>query len=160
EDTARRVEEARAKGGPFRGIGDLALRARVPRHELVRLALSGALHGLGASRRGGLWGGQALGALGGGGPFFGGPLGRAGGAPAADERGGPGVHGLRLGGAVAGEAPAGAAPARAVQAAGGDRQGAGAGPARADRRGGRDGDLPAAAPDRQGVLLHLAGGRD
>src|SRR5205814_1794779 len=81
-------------------------------------------------------------------------------AAAADERGGPGGDGLRRGGAVAGEAPAGAAAAGAGEAAGGDGQGDGAGPPREDGRGGGDGDLPAAAADRQGVLLHLAGGRD
>ncbi|HYV47096.1 MAG TPA: error-prone DNA polymerase [Myxococcaceae bacterium] len=63
EDTARRMEESRAKGGPFQSIGDLALRARVPRHELVRLALAGTLHGLRPSRREALWEIQALGPL-------------------------------------------------------------------------------------------------
>ncbi|HZN93577.1 MAG TPA: error-prone DNA polymerase, partial [Myxococcales bacterium] len=63
EDTARRLEEARRQGGPFRSVGDLAVRARVPRHELVRLALSGALFGLRPSRREALWEIQALGPL-------------------------------------------------------------------------------------------------
>ena len=44
-------------------MGDLALRARIPRHELVRLALSGALFALRPSRREALWEIQALGPL-------------------------------------------------------------------------------------------------
>ncbi|HEY8206352.1 MAG TPA: error-prone DNA polymerase [Myxococcaceae bacterium] len=76
EDTARRVEEARQKGGPFQGVGDLALRARVPRHELTRLALAGALRGLGGSRREALWEIQALGPLEEEDLFFGMPMDR------------------------------------------------------------------------------------
>ncbi|HVE83191.1 MAG TPA: error-prone DNA polymerase, partial [Myxococcales bacterium] len=63
EETGRRMDHARRQGGAFRTAGDLALRARVPRHELVRLALSGALAVLRLSRREMLWEIQALGPL-------------------------------------------------------------------------------------------------
>ncbi|MDQ3262674.1 MAG: error-prone DNA polymerase, partial [Myxococcota bacterium] len=61
EDTGRKIERARGDG--YRSIGDLARRARVPRHELIRLALSNALASFGVGRREALWEIQALGPL-------------------------------------------------------------------------------------------------
>ncbi len=61
EDTGRRIERARQEG--YRSIADLARRARVPRHELIRLALSNALASFGVGRREALWEIQALGPL-------------------------------------------------------------------------------------------------
>ncbi len=60
EDTGRRVEEARAKG-PFTSVADVARRTRMPRHELTRLALAGALDCLCDNRRSALWDIYALG---------------------------------------------------------------------------------------------------
>lgn len=60
EDTGRRVEEARKKG-PFTSVADVARRTRMPRHELTRLALAGALDGLCENRRNALWDIYALG---------------------------------------------------------------------------------------------------
>lgn len=60
EDTGRRVEEARAKG-PFTSVADVARRSRMPRHELTRLALAGALDCLCDNRRKALWDIYALG---------------------------------------------------------------------------------------------------
>ncbi|MBI3184836.1 MAG: error-prone DNA polymerase [Myxococcales bacterium] len=61
EETARRIEAARHGG--YLSIGDLARRAQVPRHELCRLALSGALGSISSGRREALWEIQALGPL-------------------------------------------------------------------------------------------------
>jgi error-prone DNA polymerase len=61
EDTGRRISEARGKG--FHGISDLARRSRVPRFELARLALCGALSGISGGRREALWEIQALGPM-------------------------------------------------------------------------------------------------
>ncbi len=61
EDTARRIERAREEG--FVGIADLARRSGVPRFELARLALGGALRSLTTGRRDALWEIQALGPL-------------------------------------------------------------------------------------------------
>ncbi|NMO19532.1 error-prone DNA polymerase [Pyxidicoccus fallax] len=63
ETAGRRVEAARREGQGFRDVGDLARRSRIPRHELTRLALAGALAGLCGSRRKALWEIQALGPL-------------------------------------------------------------------------------------------------
>jgi len=60
EDTGRRVEEARKKG-PFTSVAEVARRTRMPRHELTRLALAGALDGLCENRRNALWDIYALG---------------------------------------------------------------------------------------------------
>jgi error-prone DNA polymerase len=82
EETARRIErvraEARAAGGEgrFVSIGEVASRARVPRHELVRLALAGAFGALAPSRREALWEIQALGPLDAEDLFFGLPMDR------------------------------------------------------------------------------------
>jgi error-prone DNA polymerase len=63
EESAKRVMEARGRGGPFESVGSLARRARIPRFELTRLALSGALGSLCPSRRDALWEIHALGPL-------------------------------------------------------------------------------------------------
>lgn len=57
----KRIEAARGEG--YRSLGDLARRARLPRHELCRLALAGALRSLSGGRREALWEIQALGPL-------------------------------------------------------------------------------------------------
>jgi error-prone DNA polymerase len=72
EQTARALEAARGEG--FSSVSDLARRARVPRHELTRLALSGALACFGVGRREALWEIQALGPLDGEDLFFGMPM--------------------------------------------------------------------------------------
>ncbi|XXF74972.1 error-prone DNA polymerase [Myxococcaceae bacterium GXIMD 01537] len=61
ESAGRRVAESRGAG--YRSVGDLARRARIPRHELTRLALAGALASLSGTRREALWELQALGPL-------------------------------------------------------------------------------------------------
>ncbi|MCP3162252.1 error-prone DNA polymerase [Myxococcus qinghaiensis] len=61
ESAGRRVEAGRGEGYP--DVGSLARRARIPRHELTRLALAGALGSLCGSRRKALWDIQALGPL-------------------------------------------------------------------------------------------------
>ncbi len=61
EAAGRRVEKARGEGYP--SVGDLARRARIPRHELTRLALAGVLASLKPTRREALWEIQALGPL-------------------------------------------------------------------------------------------------
>jgi len=63
EDSCRRVMEARSRGGAFSSIGELARRSRIPRYELTRLALAGALGSLSNSRREALWEIHALGPL-------------------------------------------------------------------------------------------------
>ncbi|HET9451458.1 MAG TPA: error-prone DNA polymerase, partial [Aggregicoccus sp.] len=63
EATGRTLERVRARSGPYSSIGELARRARVPRHELTRLALAGALRSLSGGRREALWEIQALGPL-------------------------------------------------------------------------------------------------
>ncbi len=60
EDSARRLEAAR-RDGPFVSVADLAQRTRMPRHELTRLALAGALNSLCHNRRNALWDLHALG---------------------------------------------------------------------------------------------------
>ncbi|ADO72232.1 error-prone DNA polymerase [Stigmatella aurantiaca] len=61
EAAGKRVAAARAGG--FSCLGDVARRTRIPRHELTRLALAGALASLCGSRRQALWEIQALGPL-------------------------------------------------------------------------------------------------
>lgn len=61
ESAGRRVEAGRGEG--YTDVGSLARRARIPRHELTRLALAGALGSLCGSRRKALWDIQALGPL-------------------------------------------------------------------------------------------------
>jgi error-prone DNA polymerase len=73
-ETGRRVEAARKRGGPYANMGDLARRTRVPRHELARLALAGALGSLCKSRRDALWEIQALGSMDEDDLFFGLPM--------------------------------------------------------------------------------------
>ena len=63
EASAKQVVEARSTGGPFVAVGELARRARIPRFELTRLALAGALGSLCKSRREALWEIHALGPL-------------------------------------------------------------------------------------------------
>ncbi|HEY1088399.1 MAG TPA: hypothetical protein VGE37_11915, partial [Archangium sp.] len=60
EETARRIEAAR-RDGPFVSVADVAMRTRMPRHELTRLALAGALNSLCHNRRNALWDIHALG---------------------------------------------------------------------------------------------------
>ncbi len=74
EDSAQRVAAARDSGGPFATVGDLARRARIPRFELTRLALAGALQSLAVGRREALWEIHALGPLEEDDLFFGVPM--------------------------------------------------------------------------------------
>ncbi len=60
EESARRLEAAR-RDGPFVSVADVAQRTRMPRHELTRLALAGALNSLCLNRRNALWDLHALG---------------------------------------------------------------------------------------------------
>ena len=60
EETGRRLEAARGDG-PFVSVADVAQRTRMPRHELTRLALAGALNSLCHNRRNALWDIHALG---------------------------------------------------------------------------------------------------
>jgi error-prone DNA polymerase len=72
EETARKLVAARGDG--YASLGDLARRSRIPRYELTRLALAGALGSFGGSRREALWEIQALGPLDGEDLFFGLPM--------------------------------------------------------------------------------------
>jgi error-prone DNA polymerase len=73
EAAGKRVAAARGEGYP--SVGELARRARIPRHELTRLALAGAMASLcGGSRRQALWEIQALGPLDSDDLFFGMPM--------------------------------------------------------------------------------------
>jgi error-prone DNA polymerase len=72
EAAGRRVGAARGEG--YASVGELARRARIPRHELTRLALAGALASLCGSRRQALWEIQALGPLDEDDLFFGLPM--------------------------------------------------------------------------------------
>ncbi|NPD30114.1 DNA polymerase III subunit alpha, partial [Corallococcus exiguus] len=72
ESSGRAVETARR--GDYTSVGDLARRARIPRHDLTRLALSGALASLCGARRQALWEIQALGPLDADDLFFGMPM--------------------------------------------------------------------------------------
>ncbi len=74
EDTAKAIESARASGGPFTSVADVALRSRVPRHELTRLVLAGATNSLCGDRRTALWDLHALGPFDEGDLFFGLPM--------------------------------------------------------------------------------------
>jgi error-prone DNA polymerase len=60
EESARRLEAAR-RDGPFISVADVAQRTRMPRHELTRLALAGALNSLCHNRRNAMWDLHALG---------------------------------------------------------------------------------------------------
>jgi len=62
QETGKAIERARARGG-FSTLPELARASRVPRHELVRLGLAGALMGLCGGRREALWEIQALGPM-------------------------------------------------------------------------------------------------
>ncbi|MEW5741694.1 MAG: error-prone DNA polymerase [Myxococcota bacterium] len=73
EDTGKKLEAARAER-PFTSVADVARRTRMPRHELTRLALSGALNSLSANRRAALWDIHALGPFDEGDLFFGLPM--------------------------------------------------------------------------------------
>ncbi|MHB8876489.1 MAG: error-prone DNA polymerase [Myxococcaceae bacterium] len=72
EETAKKLTLARGEG--FTSVSDLARRARIPRYELTRLALAGALACFGLGRREALWEIQALGPLDGEDLFFGLPM--------------------------------------------------------------------------------------
>jgi error-prone DNA polymerase len=73
EDTGKKIEAARAEG-PFTSVADVARRTRMPRHELTRLALAGALDSLCGDRRTALWDIHALGPFDEGDLFFGLPM--------------------------------------------------------------------------------------
>jgi error-prone DNA polymerase len=73
EETGAQVEAAR-RDGPFASVADVARRTRMPRHELTRLALAGALDGLCPDRRAALWDIHALGPFDEGDLFFGLPM--------------------------------------------------------------------------------------
>ena len=60
EETGRRLEAARGDGD-FVSVADVAQRTLMPRHELTRLALAGALNSLCHNRRNALWDIHALG---------------------------------------------------------------------------------------------------
>jgi len=57
QETARRIEKA---DRPFESLSDLARRAKIPRFELIRLAMAGALVSLSRGRREALWEIQSL----------------------------------------------------------------------------------------------------
>jgi error-prone DNA polymerase len=61
EAAGKRVASSRGEG--YASVGELARRARLPRHELTRLALAGAMASLCGARRQALWEIQALGPL-------------------------------------------------------------------------------------------------
>jgi error-prone DNA polymerase len=71
-DSVERLVAARDL--PFTSVADLARRSRVPRHELTRLALSGALNALCEHRRNALWDLPALGPFDADDLFFGLPM--------------------------------------------------------------------------------------
>lgn len=73
EDTGKKLESARAER-PFTSVADVARRTRMPRHELTRLALAGALNSLCDNRRTALWDIHALGPFDEGDLFFGLPM--------------------------------------------------------------------------------------
>ena len=159
EAHARALVEARGAAG-FQDLGDLARRSRLPRHALERLARSGALDGLSRESAAGGVGGAGARAVGGRRPVprhADGPLAGAGPAAGRGRAGGGGLPDHR---AVAVEAPAGADAAVPGQPPGAHRRppsrltGEGPGPHR------RAGHLPAAAADREGGGVPLAGGRD
>jgi len=75
EASAKQVSTARETDGPFTSIAEVARRTRLPRHELTRLALSGALSSLSQNnRRNALWDLQALGPFDADDLFFGMPM--------------------------------------------------------------------------------------
>jgi error-prone DNA polymerase len=63
-DAARALVDERATGGPFADLHDLVRRVRLSTTQLEALATAGALTGLGADRRAGLWAAGALAAEG------------------------------------------------------------------------------------------------
>jgi error-prone DNA polymerase len=72
EDSAQRLVAART--ADYASVADLARRSRVPRHELTRLALAGALNRLCDNRRNALWDLHALGPFDADDLFFGLPM--------------------------------------------------------------------------------------
>ncbi|MBI9114968.1 error-prone DNA polymerase [Sanguibacter suaedae] len=60
EDVAQALVDARAAGGPFVDLRDLARRVRLSTAQLEALATAGALEGLGVDRREALWAAGAL----------------------------------------------------------------------------------------------------
>lgn len=74
EETAQRLVAERERGGVFQSLAELARRTRIPRAELTRLVLSGALASMTSSRRGALWELSALGTFDEGDLFFGMPM--------------------------------------------------------------------------------------
>jgi error-prone DNA polymerase len=74
EETATRLVSERERAGPFTSLADLARRTRVPKSELTRLVLAGALGSLTSSRRAALWELAALGTFDEDDLFFGLPM--------------------------------------------------------------------------------------
>lgn len=74
EETAQRLAAERTRGGPFGSLAEVARRTRIPRAELTRLVLAGALGSVTASRRAALWELAALGPFDEGDLFFGLPM--------------------------------------------------------------------------------------
>ncbi len=74
EETVQRLVAERARGGVFQSLAELARRTRIPRAELTRLVLSGALASMTTSRRAALWELSALGTFDEGDLFFGMPM--------------------------------------------------------------------------------------
>ncbi|MBE2248918.1 MAG: error-prone DNA polymerase [Myxococcus sp.] len=74
ETTAQRLVAERERGGAFESLAELARRTRIPRAELTRLVLAGALGSMTPSRRAALWELSALGTFDEGDLFFGLPM--------------------------------------------------------------------------------------
>ncbi|MBL8917797.1 MAG: error-prone DNA polymerase [Myxococcaceae bacterium] len=74
EETATRLVSERERSGPFTSLAELARRTRVPKSELSRLVLAGALGSLTSSRRAALWELAALGTFDEDDLFFGLPM--------------------------------------------------------------------------------------
>ncbi|MBL8936774.1 MAG: error-prone DNA polymerase [Archangium sp.] len=74
EETAKRLVFERERAGPFGSLAELARRTRVPKAELTRLVLAGALASITTSRRAALWELAALGTFDEDDLFFGLPM--------------------------------------------------------------------------------------
>jgi error-prone DNA polymerase len=74
QETVARLLAERERGGVFQSLAELARRTRIPRAELTRLVLSGALASITTSRRAALWELSALGTFDEGDLFFGIPM--------------------------------------------------------------------------------------
>lgn len=74
EETAQRLVAERERAGAFGSLAELARRTRIPKAELTRLVLAGALASITASRRAALWELAALGTFDEDDLFFGLPM--------------------------------------------------------------------------------------